>query len=127
MAKKIADWNAKCPQCTDEGFMVPRTDLKAASSITVLICNTCEWEFAKDQSVKIHGNLVRNAAEAMNIHEGYSGLGEYVRDCIRRRNEEIMMQEAQGHQQEIFTNLLEAIVKDPEKWSEMMKENEEKI
>ena len=127
MAKKVADWNAKCPQCTDEGHMVPRIDLKAASSITVLICNTCEWEFAKDQSVKIHGNLVRNAAKAMNIHEGYSGLGEYVRDCIRRRNEEIMRQGATEYTQETFANLLDAMTKDPDKWAEMMKDGGREI
>ena len=54
MAKNIVELNAKCPQCTSKETMIPRVDIKAASNVTVLQCIDCDWEFAKDQSVKIH-------------------------------------------------------------------------
>ena len=46
----------------------------------------------KDQSVKIPGKY-RHLAVAMNIHEGYSSLGEYVRDHHRRMNEQMIQQQ----------------------------------
>ena len=58
MAKNIVELNAKCPQCTSKETMIPRVDIKAASNVTVLQCIDCDWEFAKDQSVKIHGNFI---------------------------------------------------------------------
>jgi len=85
-------------------------ELKASANVTVLNCHVCEWEFAKDQSVKVPGNLVRQAAVAMNLHEGYSSLGEYVRDCVRRMNENII-RESNG---EKFATFMEAVGENPE-------------
>jgi hypothetical protein len=116
MAKKEASLEAKCPQCEHEGMMIPRFDLKAASNVTVLQCDICDWEFAKDQSVKIPGNLVRHAAEAMNIHEGYSSLGEYVRDCIRRMNETILLQNSQ----EQFADFMGFVAENPDSVTKML-------
>ena len=61
-------------------------DIHSATNVTVLNCVTCDWEWSKDQSVKISGALVRFAAEAMYKHEGYSGLGEFVRDALRKED-----------------------------------------
>ena len=116
MPKKLATTDAICPQCGEDGEKLPRLDVRAASNVTVLQCLTCEWEFAKDQSVKIPGNLVRHAAEAMYIHEGYSSLGEYVRDCIRRLNEVIF----QRHSSEQFSEFMEFVAENPKEVKEML-------
>ena len=113
---------AECPQCDRINEKLVRLDLRAAGNVTVLQCLDCDWEFAKNQSVKIPGNLVRHAAEAMNIHEGYSSLGEYVRDCVRRMNEQHMREAnaaefstfmgAIGENPEIFAKMIEAVEED---------------
>ena len=121
MAKKEATLTAICPQCEWEGEMIPNLELKAASNVTVLQCFTCEWEFAKDQSVKIPGNLVLQASRAMNIHEGYSSLGEYVRDAVRRMNEVHL----QRYSQEQMAEVVSAIVKDPETFAKMISDSDE--
>jgi len=122
MPKNTPNLAVPCPVCEDEDLKLPNFELKAASTVTVLQCLTCDWEFSKDQSVKIPGNLVRHAAEAMNIHEGYSSLGEYVRDCVRRMNEHHMRQAASdqfsefmgalGENPEIFARMIEALEED---------------
>jgi hypothetical protein len=127
MAKNIAELNAKCPQCTSKETMIPRVDIKAASNVTVLQCIDCDWEFAKDQSVKIHGNLVRQAAEAMYLAEGYSSLGEYVRDCVRRRNEHINASTFIGEQQEVFTNFINQVAEDPKLFSKMLENADDEV
>jgi hypothetical protein len=58
----------------------------------------------------------------MNIHEGYSSLGEYVRDCVRRMNEHHMRKAASdqfsefmgalGENPEIFARMIEALEED---------------
>jgi len=120
MPKNTPTLDVKCPQCGDENEKMLRTDLRAAASITVLVCG-CEWEFSKNQSVKIPGNLVRHAAEAMNVHEGFSSLGEYVRDCVRRMNEHHLKQ----GQQENFTQLMGAIGENPELFARMIEDVED--
>jgi len=117
MAKNKPSLNVKCPQCQDEDWKVPRVDITAASNVTVLQCMVCDWEFAKDQSVKISGNLVRLAAEAMYIHEGYSSLGEYVRDCVRRHSEFVFTR-AMNEQS---TDLLKTLIDNPEKIDQLQK------
>jgi cytochrome c-type biogenesis protein CcmH/NrfF len=117
MAKKKPSLNVKCPQCQDEDLKLPRVDITAASNVTVLQCMVCDWEFAKDQSVKISGNLVRLAAEAMYIHEGYSSLGEYVRDCVRRHSEFVFTR-AMNEQS---TDLLKTLIDNPEKIDQLQK------
>ena len=116
MPKNLATIDAECPQCGDDDEKLPRFDLRAASNVTVLQCLTCDWEFAKDQSVKIPGNLVRHAAEAMNIHEGYSSLGEYVRDCIRRMNESILLRNS--HEQ--LSEFMSFVAENTEQVTEML-------
>jgi len=117
MAKKKPSLNVKCPQCQDEDLKLPRVDITAASNVTVLQCMVCDWEFAKDQSVKISGNLVRLAAEAMYVHEGYSSLGEYVRDCVRRHSEFVFTR-AMNEQS---TDLLKTLIDNPEKIDQLQK------
>ena len=67
--------------------MTPDLDLKVSSNVTVLECpdDDCEHRFAKDQSVKLSGSLVLEAADSMEILGGYSSLGEFVRECVRLR------------------------------------------
>ena len=89
MAKNLPNTDVACPQCQTDGPHIWRMDIHSATNVTVLNCVTCDWEWSKDQSVKISGALVRFAAEAMYKHEGYSGLGEFVRDAVRRRCDEI--------------------------------------
>ena len=120
MPKNTPTLDVKCPQCGDENEKMLRTDLRAAASITVLVCE-CEWEFSKNQSVKIPGNLVRHAAEAMNVHEGFSSLGEYVRDCVRRMNELHLLKA----QQENFAEFMRAIGENPELFARMIEDVEE--
>ena len=117
MAKNIPSMEAMCPQCQDTDMKIPRVDITAASNVTVLKCMSCDWEFAKDQSVKIPGNLVRLAAEAMFVHEGYSSLGEYVRDCVRRHSE-FVFQRAMNEQS---TELMQTLIDDPGKIEELQK------
>ena len=107
LAKK---YTGKCPQCGEEGGMIPNVELRAAGNVTVMECYACEWEFAKDQSVKISGNLVRLAALAMNHHEGYSSLGDFVRDSVRRHSEGIIYRATA----EAGTELMAAIIENPE-------------
>jgi len=116
MAKNKTILGSQCPQCEDVNEKIWRPDIKAAANVTVLVCHHCEWEFAKDQSVKIPGNLVRHAAEAMYIHEGYSSLGEYVRDCIRRMNENILLHHNNGQ----FAEFMGVVAEDPDKFLQMM-------
>jgi hypothetical protein len=117
MAKREPIMDPPCPQCEDEEMKIPRVDIRAASNVTVLQCLSCDWEFAKDQSVKIPGNLVRLAAEAMYTHEGYSSLGEYVRDCIRRQSEYVFVRSVN----EKSTELLKELIDDPSKVEELRK------
>ena len=123
MPKNLATTDAQCPQCGDDGEKLPRMDVRAASNVTVLRCLTCEWEFAKDQSVKIPGNLVRHAAEAMHIHEGYSSLGEYVRDCIRRMNEVIFQRYSSGQ----FSEFMEFVANNPNEVKQMLTLSQEDV
>jgi hypothetical protein len=67
--------------------------------------------------VKIPGNLVRLAAEAMFVHEGYSSLGEYVRDCVRRHSEFVFTR-AMNEQS---TELMQRLIEDPGKIEELQK------
>ena len=112
---------AECPQCDRINEKLVRLDLRAAGNVTVLQCLDCDWEFAKNQSVKIPGNLVRHAAEAMSIHEGYSSLAEYVRDCVRRMNEHHMRQASA----EEFSTFMGAIGENPELFARMIEAVEE--
>jgi transcription elongation factor Elf1 len=116
MAKNTVSSKSTCPQCGEQSEMIWDLELKASSNITVLNCHVCDWEFAKDQSVKIPGNLVRQAAVAMNIHEGYSSLGEYVRDCVRRMNEQMIQQQ----NAEQFATFMGAVGDNPEKFIELL-------
>ena len=114
MAKNEAKTDAKCPQCGDENEKIWRLDIKAASNVTLLVCD-CEHEFAKDQSVKLPGNLVSLAAEAMYMRDGYSSLGEFVRDSVRRHSE-FIMERISNHN---ATNIVTAMIENPEKIAEI--------
>ena len=98
--------------------MVPDLDLKASSNVTVLDCpdNVCDHRFAKDQSVKLSGSLVLEAALAMDLQGGYSSLGEFVREAVRGRAQHIQ----QASAMEGLGVFMGALAEDPETWKEIL-------
>ena len=128
MAKNEPELDTKCPRCGMEAVMEVDIDLKLASNVTVLRCaNTeqdgdgvliCDHSFAKDQSVKLSGSLVLEVALAMDIVGGYSGLGEFVRECVRLRTQGLQHQ----NNVEAYGTFLGAIAEDPDKWMDILSE-----
>ena len=99
MAKKEAKMDDECPNCGITGVIEIDKDLSLKSNVTVFKCtnpernpgqypfNTlvCGHIYARDQSVKLPGTLVLEAAKTMQDIGGYSGLGEFVRESIRNQ------------------------------------------
>ena len=77
-----------CPQCKSASLDA-HAGIQLATKLTVEFCGQCGYVGSADQSVKIPSQIVRLSAEAMFKHQGYSGFSDFVRDCIRRRCEEI--------------------------------------
>ena len=121
MARREPNLRGACPRCGKEGTMNQNADYRAAANISVMECPFCEWDFCKDQSVKIPGNLVKLAAYAMEQHEGFSSLGDYVRDCVRTRSKQIEHEVGV----EGFGLFMEALAENPEMYLEMLRETEE--
>ena len=98
--------------------MVPDLDLKASSNVTVLDCpdNVCDHRFAKDQSVKLSGSLVLEAALAMELQGGYSSLGEFVREAVRAKTQYIQ----QASATEGLATFMAAFAEDPETWRDIL-------
>ena len=78
-----------CPKCDNEIGIAHHPEIYRSFKMALFICPECEHQWCKDQSVKLQGSLVEWASIAMLIHSGYSGLGDFVRDAVRRRAEEI--------------------------------------
>ncbi len=104
--------------CSEERQMVIDSETTVSTNITVLICpdDDCEYRFAKDQSVKLSGNLVLEIADTMESLGGYSGLGEFVRESIRIRT----IHQRQVESSEAFGEFLTAIREDPEWWAQVL-------
>lgn len=99
--------------------MILDLDLKVSTNITVLECpdeDDCGHRFAKDQSVKLSGALVKEVADAMEIVGGYSSLGDFVRECVRARTQHIQHQDATT----AYGQFLGLIAQDPETWIELI-------
>ena len=114
MAKKEPKLDLKCPKCGEKAIMEIDIDLKLHSNVTVIDCpnKKCEYRFAKDQSVKLSGNLVLQAADAMDIVGGYSSLGEFIREAVRIRTQTI-----HNHNASVgFAEIMGLIAEDPETW-----------
>jgi len=118
MAKKQPKLNTTCPMCAEDRQMVIDTETTVSTNITVLICpdDDCAHRFAKDQSVKLSGNLVLEIADTMESLGGYSGLGEFVRETIRNRT----IHQRQVESTQAFGTFLTAIQEDPELWAELL-------
>ena len=132
MAKNEPELKTNCPRCGHMGKMEIDRDMKLASNVTVLECvnpeldedgdRICEYRFAKDQSVKLSGSLVREAAHCMLVEGGYSSLGEFVRECIRERVGEV----ARENNAMAFGNFLTLLAEKPEVWEKLLEdENDE--
>ena len=129
MAKNEPKLDTVCPRCGKEGEMEVDVDLKLSSNVTVLRCNNperdelnfliCDHAYAKDQSVKLSGSLVLEAAECMEEIGGYSSLGEFVRECIRVR--------ISGEQQRLgaiaIGRLMAEATKDPETMRRLLEDD----
>ena len=128
MAKNEPELKNKCPRCGFEGTFEVDVDLKLASNVTVLECvnpevdddgdRICDYRFAKDQSVKLSGSLVREAANCMLSEGGYSSLGEFVRECIRERVSEV----AQTNNALAFGSFLSVISERPDVWAQLLED-----
>ena len=119
MAKNEPELHLKCPRCGEKAIMEIDIDMKLHSNVTVLDCpnEECEYRFAKDQSVKLSGNLVLQAADAMDIVGGYSSLGEFIREAVRGRTQMI-----QNHYASVgFAEMMGLIADDPETWLPILK------
>ena len=118
MAQKEPELDIPCPRCGRKAKMVPDLDLKASSNVTVLDCpdKDCDHRFAKDQSVKLSGSLVLEAALAMELQGGYSGLGEFVREAVRSRTQHIQ----QASATEGLATFMGAFAEDPETWRDIL-------
>ena len=118
MAKNLPKLETTCPMCGKERQMEIDPVTTVSTNITVLICpdDDCEYRFAKDQSVKLSGNLVLEIADTMESLGGYSGLGEFVRESIRiRTNHQRQIDSAQA-----FGDFLTMIKEDPELWTRVL-------
>ena len=81
----------------------------------------CQHRFAKDQSVKLSGTLVLEAAECMESIGGYTSLGEFVRETIRARTATV------SHNDNLmaFGAFLNMIAEDPETWKRILEDDDE--
>jgi len=123
MVKKEPELNIPCPRCGKSTKMTVDLDLKAASNVSVLECpeDECDHRFAKDQSVKLSGTLVLEAAECMESIGGYTSLGEFVRETIRNRTATV------SHNDNLmaFGAFLNMIAEDPETWKLILEDDDE--
>ena len=78
-----------CPNCKTDS-LDSHIGMQLSTKLTVEFCTQCGYVGSTDQSVKIPSQIVRLSAEAMFRHQGYAGFSDFVRDCIRRRCEEII-------------------------------------
>ena len=81
--------NNNCPHCKNYP-LDNHIGMQLSTKLTVEFCSQCGYVGSTDQSVKIPSQIVRLSAEAMFRHQGYAGFSDFVRDCIRRRCEEII-------------------------------------
>ena len=123
MAKKMPKLNIPCPRCGKLTEMEVDLDLKAASNVTVMECpdGECSHRFAKDQSVKLSGTLVLEAAECMESIGGYTSLGEFVRETIRNRTAAVR----QNDNLMAFGAFLTMVSEDPETWKRILEDDDE--
>jgi hypothetical protein len=125
MAKKEPELNIPCPRCGKPAKMTVDLDLKAASNVTVMECpeEECQHRFAKDQSVKLSGTLVLEAAECMESIGGYTSLGEFVRETIRARTATV------SHNDNLmaFGAFLNMIAEDPETWKRILEDDDDEV
>ena len=121
MAQNKPELKTPCPRCGIVYEMTPDLDLKVSSNVTVLECpdDDCEHRFAKDQSVKLSGSLVLEAADSMEILGGYSSLGEFVRECVRLRVAVVQQQ----NNALAFGSFLTMISDDPETWTRILEDD----
>ena len=123
MAKKEPELNIPCPRCGKSTKMTVDLDLKAASNVSVMECpeDGCDHRFAKDQSVKLSGTLVLEAAECMESIGGYTSLGEFVRETIRGRTANVRREDNTVG----FGMFMKAIAEDPETWLPLLEDDYE--
>ena len=123
MAQNVAETKIDCPRCGKNDQMKTDLDLKVSSNVTVLECPDydCEHRFAKDQSVKISGSLVLEAADCMESLGGYSSLGEFVRETIRIRTAAV----EQNFSALAFGKFLTVLGENPELMFELIKDDDE--
>ena len=118
MAKNLPKLETTCPKCGKERQMKIDSETRVSTNITVLTCpdDDCGHRFAKDQSVKLSGNLVIEIADTMESLGGYSGLGEFVRESIRIRT----INQRQIESAQAFGDFLTMIKEDPELWAPIL-------
>jgi len=131
MAKNTPDLNTICPRCKWEGEMKVDIDTKLASNVTVMECTNpeldedgdfiCDHRFAKPQSVKLPESLVVAAADGMFSVNGYSSLGEFVRECVRARVDQI----ENNNNQMAFGSFLTMLSQDPDTWQKLLEMHDE--
>ena len=129
MAKNEPKLDKMCPRCGAKDVLQVDKELTLSSNVTVFKCHNperdalnfliCDHMYAKDQSVKLSGSLVLEAAKCMQLVGGYSGLGEFVRECIRNQ----ISEERRQIGEMAFGKILAEATKDPERIRKLMEED----
>ncbi len=129
MAKNEPKLDKMCPRCSAKDVLQVGKELTLSSNVTVFKCHNperdalnfliCDHMYAKDQSVKLSGSLVLEAAKCMQLVGGYSGLGEFVRECIRNQ----ISEERRQIGEMALGKILAEATKDPETIRKLMEED----